>query len=414
MLFIDGTWLYSNNPRLSEAYGQPDFRVDFGKLPAVLAEEVSRQMAGVQVDVVRTHLFGSIAHNYDPRDEDAVQRRREFFEMLRDDYHYEVKVFPINFVGRRLRRADREAADPFEPREKCVDIALATAILYYAAIPHTYDIAVVVLGDQDFKPVLQHVRRLGKRVAIASINGSCAPEYHDRVPIEDEPVKDFDVVWLDSLLHRLELKYERHLLICESPIHKGRREVWTTFHPRKGQKFFCDVCRREYSAQREVTPQAEPSLEMFAEVPHGGPALSGIIKRKIADRGFGFIECEDGQSYFFHLSDLVGGFYFDEVMEGMSVSFEVKRQPSEDKAGAAQSVRRRVPVVPGLPNLDDDYLSEDMPVADRSLVGDVGSTILPLLGQSPTFEPSENGDHTMQQERMQQERMQQEEDDQIG
>lgn len=396
MLFIDGTWLYSNNPRLSEAYGQPDFRVDFGKLPAVLAEEVSRQMAGVQVDVVRTHLFGSIAHNYDPRDEDAVQRRREFFEMLRDDYHYEVKVFPINFLGRRLRRADREPGDPFEPREKCVDIALATAILYYAAIPHTFDIAVVVLGDQDFKPVLQHVRRLGKRVAIASINGSCAPEYHDRVPIEDEPVKDFDIVWLDSLLHRLELKYERHLLICESPIHKGRREVWTTFHPRRGQKFFCDACRREYAAQRDVPPQVEPSPEVFVEIPHVAPALNGIIKRKIADRGFGFIETEDGQSYFFHLSDLVGGFYFDEVMEGMSVSFEVKRQPTDEKAGAAQGVRRRVPVVPGLPNMDEDYLAEQMPEADRPLVGEVGTPILPLLGQAPTiFPPSEDGDHAM-------------------
>ena len=118
MLFIDGTWLYSNNPRLSEAYGQTEFHVDFGKLPTVLAEEVSRQMAGVQFDVVRTHLFGSIAQNYDPRDEDAVQRRREFFEMLRDDYHYEVKVFPINFLGRRLRRADREPGDTFEPKEK--------------------------------------------------------------------------------------------------------------------------------------------------------------------------------------------------------------------------------------------------------------------------------------------------------
>lgn len=396
MLFIDGTWLYSNNTRLSEAYGQPDFRVDFGKLPAVLAEEVSRQMAGVQVDVVRTHLFGSIANNCDPRDEEAVQRRREFFEMLRDDYHYEVKVFPINFLGRRLRRADREPSDPFEPREKCVDIALATSILYYAAIPHTYDIAVVVLGDQDFKPVLQHVRRLGKRVAIASINGSCAPEYHERVPIEDEPVKDFDMVWLDSLLHRLELKYERHLLICESPIHKGRREVWTTFHPRRGQKFFCDACRREYASQRETTPQVEEPLEAFADNGRAADSLNGIIKRKIADRGFGFIETEDGQSYFFHLSDLIGGFYFDEVMEGMAVSFEVKRQPTEEKAGAAQGVHRRVPIVPGLPDVDEDYLSEPTLPSERPLMGEAGTTLLPLLGQVPAiFPPSEDGDQPM-------------------
>src|SRR5688500_19154172 len=79
MIFIDGTWLYSNIPRLSEAYGQPDFRVDFGKLPLVLAETVGSQMHDVEVDVVRTYLYGSYAANHDMRDDDAVQRRLDFF-----------------------------------------------------------------------------------------------------------------------------------------------------------------------------------------------------------------------------------------------------------------------------------------------------------------------------------------------
>src|SRR5215210_7210524 len=249
MIFIDGTWLYSNIPRLSEAYGQPDFRVDFGKLPLVLAETVGSQIHDVEVDVVRTYLYGSYAANYDMRDDDAVQRRLDFFAMLAEEYHYEVDTFPTNFLGRRLKRADRDPDDPFEPKEKCVDIALASSMLYLAAIPSVYDIAIAVVGDQDFKPALQHVRRLGKRVAIASIKGSCAPDLSD--PRDDARVKDFDIVWLDDLLHRLELKYERHVLQCESPAHKGKREVWTTFHPRKGQKFFCDVCRREFSRQRQ-------------------------------------------------------------------------------------------------------------------------------------------------------------------
>jgi len=129
MLFIDGTWLYSNTPRLSEAYGQQDFRVDFGKLPQVLAEEVAKQLGGTEVDVVRTYLFGSYAANYDLRDDDAVQRRRDFFDMLKEEYHYEIEVYPINFMGRRLRRADRDPGDTFEPKEKCVDISLATSNL---------------------------------------------------------------------------------------------------------------------------------------------------------------------------------------------------------------------------------------------------------------------------------------------
>ena len=39
MLFIDGTWLYSNTSRLVEASGEPGFVLDFGRLPRVLAEE---------------------------------------------------------------------------------------------------------------------------------------------------------------------------------------------------------------------------------------------------------------------------------------------------------------------------------------------------------------------------------------
>jgi CspA family cold shock protein len=344
MLFIDGTWLYSNTPKLAESCGKTDYHLDFGKLPRVLAGEVSRQM-GSETDVIRTYLFGSYASNYDLRDEEAVQRRLDFFSMLREEYHYEVEIFPINFRGRRLRRADRDPRDSFDPKEKCVDLSLATAMLYYAAIPNAYDIGIAVVGDQDFKPVLQHVRRLGKRVAIASIKGSCAPDFSD--PRDEARLKDFDIVWLDDLLARLELKYEPHLLQCESPNHHGERNVWTTFHPRKGQKFYCDECRAEFSklrheAQQEFLslPEAHHADQAHTHSPHrAGHMLRGEIKKKVGDRGFGFIHGEDGRDYFFHLTDLEA-LDFDQILEGLRVGFEVKREPSADKAGAAQRIRR--------------------------------------------------------------------------
>jgi len=344
-LFIDGTWLYSNTPRLAESYGKEDFQVDFGRLPRVLAEEVGRQLGSAEVDVVRTYLFGSYASNYDLRDDDAVQRRLDFFSMLKEEYHYELEIFPINFRGRRLRRADRDPRDTFEPKEKCVDISLATAMLYYAAIPYAYDIAIAVIGDQDFKPVLQHVRRLGKRVAIASIKGSCAPEFAD--PRDEARVKDFDLIWLNDLLHKLELKYERHQLQCESPAHKGDRRVWTTFHPRKGQKFFCPECRAEFARQKQEAEQEFVTLpiEVLSSADTGeggrlGQLLTGVVKKKVSDRGFGFIHAGDGKDYFFHLTDLQTGLEFEDVGEGLQVDFEVKKEPSQDKAGVAQNVRR--------------------------------------------------------------------------
>jgi cold shock CspA family protein len=347
MIFIDGTWLYANSAKLAEISGKPDYHLDFGKLPRVLAEEVSQQMGGTELDIVRTYLFGSYAVNYAPQDEEAVQRRLDFFALLKEQYHYEVETFPINFRGRRLRRADRDPRDTFEPREKCVDISLATAILFYAAIPSAYDIAICVLGDQDFKPVLQHVRRLGKRVALASIRGSCAPDYSD---YRDEArVRDFDTIWLDDHLSRLELKYEKHQLRCESPTHVGDRLVWTTFHPRKGQKFYCDDCRAEFARQKQEAQEDYLSRSMESPdsaAPAGfspRPVMRGELKKKVADRGYGFIQATDGRDYFFHLTDLEGGLDFDQMAEGLALVFEVKREPSPDRAGAAMRVRPAPP-----------------------------------------------------------------------
>jgi cold shock CspA family protein/uncharacterized LabA/DUF88 family protein len=341
MIFIDGTWLYSNTPKLSEAYGDKNFHVDFGKLPQVLAEEVVTKLGSSEIDVVRTYLFGSYATNYDLCDEDSVNRRREFFDMLKEEYHYEVEIFPINFLGRRLRRFDRDPKDTFEPKEKCVDIALATTMLYLAAIPYAYDIAIAVIGDKDFTPMLKNVRRLGKRVAIASIKKSCTPEFAD--PRDEARVKDFDIISLDDLLHKLVLKFEKHQQKCESPTHKGNPIVWTTFHPRKGKPFFCDVCRDEFQNQkRELQREFVSSrAESIGESQYGNcnnfkTQLSGVIL-KIMTQGYGFIKAEDDKQYYFHMTDLMG-ITFDTLKEGQQVNFEVKKNPSDDKAGAAQKV----------------------------------------------------------------------------
>ncbi len=346
MIFIDGTWLYSNTYKLSDAYGDPNFHVDFGKLPLVLAEEISRKAGGAAVEVVRTHLFGSSPTNYDPKDEEMVARRWDFFEMLREEYHYDVEIFPIDFKGRRLRKVDRQPDDTFEPREKCVDIALASAMLYYAAIPYAYDIAIAVFGDRDFVPLLQSVRRLGKRVAIASIKGSCSPVFAD--PRDEMRLKDFDIIWLDDLLPRLELKFERHQERCESPIHKGDPLVWTTYRPRKGKRFFCEVCRAEYQRQkREAQRELLGSTEEFEEE---SPAengefyerwQTGMIKRLIPAKSYGFILSKTGRDYFFHLTDL-DGLEFEELYEGMEVEFEVRKEPSGGRAGAAQNVQPHI------------------------------------------------------------------------
>ncbi|MCS7304689.1 MAG: cold shock domain-containing protein [Thermoguttaceae bacterium] len=344
MVFIDGTWLYRNLPLLGQAYGKPDYRLDFGRLPQVLAQQIAHNLGGVGVDVVRTYLFGSFPVNCHSQDEDAVDAQCDFYARLKEEYHYELELFGVDFKGRRLRREDRNPGDPFEPKEKCVDVALATAMLYFAAIPYAYDIAIAVIGDLDYKPVLQHVRRLGKRVAIASIQNSCPPAFAD--PRDEARVKDFDIIWLNNHLAELELKYEPHQLLCESPLHQGDRKVWTTFYPRKGQKFYCDACRAKHAAQKHEaqkqllldTQDESPTMEDLSSLSE--VTLIGQIKRKIDEKGYGFIAGMDGSDYFFHFSDLASNLSFQELQPGERVRFQVKKLPKGEKAGMARSVAR--------------------------------------------------------------------------
>lgn len=344
MLFIDGTWLYKNKARFAESCGKTDFQLHFGLLPQILAKEVGKQLGPTQVEIVRSYLFGSYPSNYDLTDDDAVRRQLDFYDMLREQYHYEVEIFPINFHGRRLRSKDRDPQDTFKPNEKCVDVALATLMLYLATLPGVYDIAIVVVGDLDYKPVFQQVRRLGKRVAIASIRAVCTPEFSDVHDVAR--VKDFDIIWLDDLLSVLELKFESHQLECQSPTHEGSRKVWTMFYPRKGQKFYCDACREVFEKTKQEAQQG--FIDAQAEgvpsdgVPGGriGQPMTGTIHKVVSNHGFGFILGSDKKEYFFHFTDLQTDLDFAEAQENLEVDFEIKKEPQSGKAGAAQNVRR--------------------------------------------------------------------------
>ena len=65
-------------------------------------------------------------------------------------------------------------------------------------------------------------------------------------------------------------------------------------------------------------------------------ATNGTIKRKLSEKGFGFVAAADGQEYFFHQSAVADG-QFDQLREGQAVTFDVGRGP---KGPRAENVRR--------------------------------------------------------------------------
>lgn len=50
--------------------------------------------------------------------------------------------------------------------------------------------------------------------------------------------------------------------------------------------------------------------------------MFGTIKKVIGDRGFGFIQSDDGKDIFWHCKDLAPGLVFSEALTGERVEFE--------------------------------------------------------------------------------------------
>src|SRR5205814_9004208 len=65
----------------------------------------------------------------------------------------------------------------------------------------------------------------------------------------------------------------------------------------------------------------------------GGQVANGTIKKLVGDRGFGFIQTEDGSDIFFHRSHVEGD-AFDNLREGQSVTHEKGLDPRRGKPHA--------------------------------------------------------------------------------
>ena len=59
---------------------------------------------------------------------------------------------------------------------------------------------------------------------------------------------------------------------------------------------------------------------------------TGIIKKVVADRGFGFISADDAKEYFFHRGGLDPSLDFDRLTGGEKVEFEIEQSPKGPRA----------------------------------------------------------------------------------
>ena len=276
--------------RAEPPQGKPDLQIDHRRLASVLADEIGRRHHLGPIDVVRSHYFASRVYDREARDQALIQRRRAFLAGVQGEPHLELEL-----VDPASDRASGRDAGEVTGDASALHVALTVAAMRHALTPGVLDLAIFLLGDRSFAPLLQELRRLGRRVALASVDGGCAADLAD--PANPLRACDFDVLWLHEVI--------------------GRIERWRGRRPPRPEE------------------DSPPALDDNA-----GPSLRGRIKNFIWERGYGFIAADDGRDYFFHVNALEPGLEFDELQPDLTVSFEVKSGPMRGRAGAARLVRR--------------------------------------------------------------------------
>ena len=225
MVFIDGSWLYRSRTALFAKLGEENFEVDYARLPRILCDDLANAI-DEDVSLVRTQYFGTIPST---RSGFNTSKQRSFYEFLEKSCHYEVEIHEVD-VGGGDARAD----------DNWIAMSLASSMMFYAAIPAVYDVALLVCDDPVYAPALRCVRQFGKRTQIVCLHtpdGSIPPT---NVSLFGRSrVTDFTPIFLDDHAGEMKLVREVRRRVCK----QCGREEDTTW---AGLDFFCSECRGKH------------------------------------------------------------------------------------------------------------------------------------------------------------------------
>lgn len=141
-VFIDGPFLFHCSQNLN-------VRIDFRKLKDILVEPDE-------------HLVSVNYYTALPLDHEMDERHRSFLRILTRDLKIRVRSVPL------LKNPQSDEGHHYSKGE---DILLACDMVRGAYLNH-YDIAVLISGDGDFTPAVQHVLDAGKQVSVVSFKNS--------------------------------------------------------------------------------------------------------------------------------------------------------------------------------------------------------------------------------------------------
>ena len=225
IVFIDGSWLYRSRSTVFAKLGEENFEVDYARLPRILSETLANAI-DEDVSLVRTMYFGTIPSS---RSSFNTSKQRAFYDFLEKSCHYDTEIHEVD-VG----HADGRSDDAWIP------MALASSMLFSAAMPSAYDVAILVSDDLAYAPALRRVRLMGKRVQVVGIHDTNGGQPLPGTSLVGKTrVSDFEPIFLDDHAAELKLVREMRTRICK----QCGREEETTW---AGPDFFCSECRGKY------------------------------------------------------------------------------------------------------------------------------------------------------------------------
>jgi uncharacterized LabA/DUF88 family protein len=205
MIFIDGTWLYYSlyereyqrdafAHRLGRTW-KDDYVIDWNKLPTVACQALMQDKRSSWTAIMPPDTVGaegtattarpieisrvSVYSSMHRETSESSNRYRMFSDMMSAG-------FDVNMM------------ETLGKNEKCVDIQLAVDMLYYATIPDSYDVALLLTGDRDFVPAVIRCRQKGRKMGLLSMRSGATLAFTDTPNL-----KDFDTIWLEDYANDL-------------------------------------------------------------------------------------------------------------------------------------------------------------------------------------------------------------------
>ena len=213
MVFIDGSWFYRKRDVLFAKLGEADgFEIDYAQLPKLLCEKVADRL-DEDVSLVRTCYFGTVPSGRGG----SFAKQRAFYDFLERTCGYETEVHAV------------ESGEG----DCWVQVSLAAALVYFAAQPGAFDVAIVVSDNPDLSSAVRRARLFGKRVQVVGMHDDRYNTLFNK-----SRVNDFKPLYLDDFAAEMRLVREvvkRTCSLC------GREEETTW----AGHDFYCSQCRRE-------------------------------------------------------------------------------------------------------------------------------------------------------------------------